>query len=294
MKQFLLIVSFLFTIALTNAQHHGVKNVDPSKNNRQYIGIEGYKKLYKRAPDLSDPSNYFILKGDTLIAIDNKIFKSVAFEYRDENFLKVYKSVAFNPGSKNKNGKSHLKFWKTPLKIFFSERVPSQTQKSLKKFAGEIAKGIDSLQISFVKDIDKANYIIYVDGDFEYNSYLDKKEADYYINWNGKSQITKGFIRVDRKVFFNETLLNEKMQELFVASLGYFTATDKINCQSYFSKCLDQKKSFGELDKEILKYHYSYGICKGIDESTFDELHEKAKVHREQNPKVPYMLSHTE
>jgi len=295
MKQVFSILFSLFCLNATFAQHHNIKNSKSSDNQpKSYISIDDYREVYKKSPEVKDPENFMVIHGDTLIAISSGKKRSIPFEYKDENFLNIYKTVAFNGNYKNKDGKSYLKYWKTGLKIYFSESVSSSTQKSLKKFAKEISEGVDSLNISFVNDIKKANYIIYFNGDFEYNPNLEKSDAEYYINWNGKNQITKGFIKLNRTVYFNETLINEKMQQLFLESLGYFKTTNKLNCNSFFSNCNDSEKKFGALDKEILKYHYSYGICKGIDEETFDALHEKAKNHKKNHPEIPYSVVHIE
>ncbi|ESU28218.1 hypothetical protein FLJC2902T_15640 [Flavobacterium limnosediminis JC2902] len=289
---------FLFTFFFLNttvAQHHNVKNSKSSSgHDKSYISLDDYKQFFKKTPDFKDTSSYMVIQGDTLIAIDSRKKKSVPFEYKDDVFLNLYKKIAFNDNHKSKDGKSRLKYWKSGINVYFSKSIPAQSQKNLKKFAKEISEGIDSLNISFVTDINKANYIVYCSGDFEYASNIEKSEADFSINWNGKNQITKGFLKIDRTTYFNETLMNEKMQQLFIESLGYFRTTDKLDCHSYFSKCYDSKKVFGLLDKEILKYHYSYGICKGIDEETFDGLHENAKNHKKNHPDMPFMMIHIE
>lgn len=296
MKNLFLVIGIVFNLYTSFGQHHDPHSKH-SKNPKDhkgpyYISIEEYKLIFKKAPDLKDPSSYFIIQGDTLVAAHNIIINSVPFEYKDETFLNIYKTVAFNDAHKSKDGKSHLKFWKKGVKVFFSESVPTRTQKNIKDFAKEISEGIDSLKISFVKDLTDANYVIYLAGDFEHCPNLEKSEVDYYINWNGKNQITKGYIKIDSKKFFTEKLLTEKMKELFVQSLGFFKTTDKLNCSSFFSYCYEEGKKFSALDKEILKYHYSYGICKGIDEETFDNLHENAENYRKSNPNIPYTVRH--
>lgn len=296
MKKLFLVIGIIFNLYTSFGQHHDPHSKH-SKNPKDhkgpyYISIEEYKLIFKKAPDLKDPSSYFIIQGDTLVAAHNIIINSVPFEYKDETFLNIYKTVAFNDAHKSKDGKSHLKFWKKGVKVFFSESVPTRTQKNIKDFAKEISEGIDSLKISFVKDLTDANYVIYLAGDFEHCPNLEKSEVDYYINWNGKNQITKGYIKIDSKKFFTEKLLTEKMKELFVQSLGFFKTTDKLNCSSFFSYCYEEGKKFSALDKEILKYHYSYGICKGIDEETFDNLHENAENYRKSNPNIPYTVRH--
>lgn len=279
------------SVSTSLAQHHGSKN---SKDKRVFITIDEYVNIFKKEPDLSDPANYFIVHGDTLVGVENLNIKVVPFEYKDPDFLKTYKKIAFNDISKSKDGKTRLKYWKNGIKIYFSESVPISTRKTIKRFADEISKGIDSLHISFKTNINEANYVIYLNGDFEYNSSLENSDADYYLYWNGKNQITKGYIKINPVVFFNETLMTEKMKELFIQSLGHFKKTDKLNCSSFYSICTEGGKKFSVLDREILKYHYSYGICKGIDEETFDNLHENANNIRKREPDIPHMIKHIE
>lgn len=296
MKQLYCLLA-LFVLFSSNgfSQHHDQKkNIKTSgKTSGRFIPVADYKKLYKKEPDYSNPSNYLVIKGDTLIPIDDSRFKTVNFEYKDENFLKVYKKVAFNNYSKGKDGKAYMLYWKSKLKIYMSDNISSSSQKNFKKFAQEISSGIDSLKITFVKNINEANYVIYTNGDFEYHSELTQKEGDYYIHWKN-SKINRGFIKIDRKAYFNETLFDQKLKELFIQTLGYFQLTDQLHCKSFFSSCHDPNKEFGTLDKEILKYHYSYGICKGINEETFDNLHQKAKEHKKNHPDVPYRISHVD
>ena len=63
----------------------------------------------------------------------------------------------------------------------------------------------------------------------------------------------------------------------FIKSLGHFNSTSKLPCLNIFSNCNSNKKQFTREDLEILKYHYSYGICKFTDLETFEENHKIAK-----------------
>ncbi|CAM3622697.1 hypothetical protein FSS13T_18270 [Flavobacterium saliperosum S13] len=291
MRNVFLFTAFFLCVTTALAQHHGSKN---SKDKRIFISIDEYVSIFKKEPDLSDPKNYFIVHGDTLVGVENLKAKVVPFEYKDANFLETYKKIAFNDNNKSKDGKTRLKYWKNGIKIYLSESVPLSTQKALKRFADEISRDIDSLHISFKKNINEANYVIYLNGDFEYNTSLENSDADYYLNWNGKNQITKGYIKINPVVFFTETLMTEKMKELFIRSLGHFKGTDELNCSSFYSICTEGEKKFSILDREILKYHYSYGICKGVDEETFDGLHENANKLRKNEPNIPHMIKHIE
>lgn len=289
MRNVFLFITILLSVSIALAQHHDSKN---SKDKRVFISIDEYVSIFKKEPDLSNPTNYFIVRGDTLVGVENLKIKVVPFEFKEANFLETYKKIAFNDKSKSKDGKTCLKYWKNGIKIYFSESVPLSTQRAIKRFADEISKDIDSLHISFKKNINEANYVIYLKGDFEYNSSLEKSDADYYLSWNGKNQITKGYVKINPAFFFNETLMTEKMKELFIQSLGHFKKTDQLNCSSFYSICTEGEKKFSVLDKEILKYHYSYGICKGIDEETFDNFHENANNLRKSEPNIKHMIKH--
>jgi len=75
----------------------------------------------------------------------------------------------------------------------------------------------------------------------------------------------------------NEKLRLEKLKTFFFQSLGYFNLIDDFSCDSYFSNCYSKNKKVTKLDIKLLKYHYSYGICKGTNLSTFENQHKKAK-----------------
>jgi hypothetical protein len=46
---------------------------------------------------------------------------------------------------------------------------------------------------------------------------------------------------------------------------------------------------FGKKDLEILKYHYSYGICKGTDLIVFEKNHKDAKETLKGNSKIEFI-----
>ena len=67
------------------------------------------------------------------------------------------------------------------------------------------------------------------------------------------------------------------MKSYFFKSLGYFKLSNKYKCESYFSNCFSNNKNITNFDLSLLKYHYSYGICKGTSLKTFNEQHKRAK-----------------
>jgi hypothetical protein len=62
------------------------------------------------------------------------------------------------------------------------------------------------------------------------------------------------------------------------------------DCTSYFSSCSSDKKKIKKNDLKILKYHYSYRICKGTDLIVFEKNHQDAKETLENgNSKIEFM-----
>lgn len=263
------------------------------KIERTYINIKSFRKVQKRVLTKSDSLNFMFKDNDTLVLLtqkDKKKFVSVPFEYKDENFLKIYKSVAFKKSNDGK--KSYQRYWKEPLRIYLSESISKKRKTNFINFAHEITKGIDSLNVEFVKILNEANFVIYQKGDFEYEKGLKNLNNDYYISWDN-NMINRGFIKIDHEINFNDNLFNEALNKLFIKTLGHFEFTNLIDCSNYFSNCDTSTKKFSKLDYELLKYHYSYGICKGLDEESFDDFHTRANEHKMKFPNIPYKISHT-
>lgn len=273
MKKILCILLIAFSIN-SYSQHKGdvLRHV--------YISLKQYKKKYKKPLTKNDSLNFIYRDNDTLVQVKNYIKPkgtSVPYEYKDSTFLYYYKKVAFNHKNDSVSKKTSMKYWKNDIRIFFSKSISKNTKKELMSFAKNISSQIDSLKISEVKKVEKSNYIVYYFGDYDYESRMaNNKNTDFYIYWR-QNKIYRGAIKIDTKVFFNEKLIIYKIKELFFKTLGYFKFIDDFNCESYFSNCYSPHKKMSELDLELLKYHYSYGICKGTDLETFEEQHKKAK-----------------
>lgn len=294
-KHIVLIILILISSFYVNAQHDIEKSI-PFSTDVRYMNIKSFEKTFKRKLTKNDSINFKFIPGDTLVLltkIDEKKFKTFNFEYKDDTFLDLYKKVAFNKKSKSKDDKYYLRYWKTPIDVYFSESISNKRKKKFMSFVKKNIKGIDSLQINFVNNINESNFIIYLKNDFQYCKNMEKTNHDYYISWD-RSIINKGFIKMDDELYFNDILFNESLNTLFIQTLGHFSLTDELNCSNYFSICKTTKKEFSKLDYELLKYHYSYGICKGIDEESFDNLHLKAREHKIKFPNIPYRISHTE
>ncbi len=271
MKLLPILLVFLFSIN-SHSQKHTTK--------KTYMKIGEYKKIHKTPLIRKDTLNFRYHKNDTMVLIENHIRPkgiNVSYEYKDSTFLHYYKKVAFNHKSDSVNKNTKMKYWKDGIKIFFSSSVSKQTKKDLMSFAKSVASHIDSLSVSEVRKVENSNYIIYFSGDYEYESRLANRKTSDYLYWNKKNQIYKASKKLDPDRYFNEKLRLYEMKKYFITSLGYFKKIDDFSCESYFSNCYSKSKKITVLDIELLKYHYSYGICKGTDLETFEGLHKRSK-----------------
>ena len=249
-----------------------------------YMEYKNYKSLKKSGNKIIDSIGFNIIKNDTLIMIIGYKEKGVKvlYEEKDSIFLERYKQLVFNKKYQNKEErlKPTMKIWKDEVKIYFDKSVSKYNSKKLSEFIHYLDKEIDSLKITVVKDKDKSNYFIYSISDTnEVN--LDARirgNDGYYLLWNNKQNIYSCSLKINEKKNLNEEQILTYLKINFIRSLGYFyQELGNSDCNSYFSICKSDKKEFGKKDLEILKYHYSYGICKGSNLETFEKNHKDAK-----------------
>lgn len=246
-------------------------------NKRYYIP----KKIFEQKYNPQDSIGFRVRGNDTLIGVVNFIKPKgtpIPYEYKDSTFLELYKKIAFNPIHKDSTNSKPMKYWKDGIKIFFSKSMSKSIINEVMVFANTIDKAVDSLKISRVKSIEDSNYIIYYNSDYEYlNELKNKKISDYWISWNGKNQIERGYVRIVKDQMFSNRLATQMIKEQLFGTLGWFNRRNELDCNNYFAKCYSDNKHLTTLDIELLKYHYSYGICKGTRKKTFEEQHKRSK-----------------
>ncbi len=292
MNKKILLILLLISSFFSYSQHtKGLKKTEHLRT--VYMKIKDYKNKYKKQLTKTDSLNFKIINNDTLIKVTN--YKSpkgvpVDYEFKDSLFLNYYKKIAFNHKNDSVSSKTKMIYWKKPIKIYFSKSIKGKTKKSFLKFTSYLSKNIDSLNISEVRKVENSNYIIYYKGDFEYESRMyNYKNTDYYMYWNGNNQIYKCALKIDSENNFNEKLRLYNMKDYFFRSLGNFKLSNEFKCESFFSNCYSNQKRITNFDLALIKYHYSYGICKGTDLKTFEEHHKKAKkIMKKKNHKMQF------
>ena len=256
---------------------------------KKYIPLEMYKQVTGEK-DL--PSNYIVRGKDTMVSVapdfdpfQDQNIQKVAYEPKDEEFLRIYKDVVYNAGRGNSD-KERMRYWKEDINIYFDESVPAEHADQLMKFAEKISTDVDSLSIQQVDKKENSNYLVYY-LNREHTTDFDPRMADprssYYISWNRKQQIYDGSLKVNTELVESEENQLDLLKFNFFRSLGHFKSSYKLDCESFLSAC-KKSRSITDEDLEILKYHYSYGVCKGADLESFTELTTRLNKKLEEEP----------
>ena len=250
---------------------------------RTYMTLKSFKEHYKRPLTKADSLTFKFNKNDTLVLVKGYKLKGVSLPYEevDSTLLEIYKDVVYRKYSNNKSDrKLTMRYWKDEIKIYFSRTVNKKIRKGLKDFVLELDNEIDSLKISFVDDLEKSNYVIYAmnsKDDYKYEKRIKTKNIDYFLFWNGNQQIYDCKMEINTNYFDNEQEIIDYAKNIFVNSLGNFSRTKLIPKENFFSYYTSLNKKFTETDLKLLKYHYSYGICKGTNLEKFEDQHKRAK-----------------
>ena len=269
---FLLVVTF-FIFQSTISQNDSIKS-------SVYLSIKKYREHNKAPLTQKDSINFLYKENDTLALLENYKLPEgviVPYEYKDSTFLHYYTKIAFRrQGIDSLDNKEMMKYWKKPIKIYFSNSISNKVKKDFVSFTKQITNNVDSLSITKVDKLEDSNFIIYYKDDHEYeNNLKEKVMSDYYIAWKNNI-IYSGSIKINTNTLYNDRLILSQLKVLFLQSLGYFKLINDFTCENYFSNCYSDEKKLTKLDLEILKYHYSYGICKGTTLKTFLQQHEES------------------
>jgi hypothetical protein len=281
MRKFIVPFLLLLSISFNYAQH----NKKVLVTSVTHIDIKSYRNYKLNIDSKIDSIGYRIYKNDTLIMVTGYKPKGVEvpYEEKDSIFLERYKNIVYNKKYRYKNQQviPTMKTWKTEIKIYVDKSVDKNTVKKFQEFTKYIDHEVDSLKISFVKNKSKSNYFIYGMKDSASEN-LDVRITNkmiYYLEWNKKQNITSCSLKLNTQDVLSEEQKVSSLKQNFVRTLGYFNLEPNfVDCTSYFSICPSLKKIFDKKDLEILKYHYSYGICKGTNLETFEKNHSDAKA----------------
>jgi hypothetical protein len=278
-KSLLVLTVLILCSSLSLAQH--VTEGSELISLESFMQISGLKKS-------EVPNEAMIFKDqDTLIRArfetkTNDSLLSVPYDYRSKGFTDLYKKIAFVDPNRNDTIPARMRYWKDEMRVYFSEEVVRKDKKGLTAFAEVISSQVDSLNIQVVRKLEDANFIVYYSNHYEFEPRMRKTSSiDYYLSWNG-AFINRGFLRIDKERYFNDNQRLRGLKRYFLKTLGYFNDTKNLDCGSYFSSCSNVDDSLSQLDLELLQYHYSYGICKGVTLKTYEEQLESAQAYKKE------------
>jgi len=294
MKYSLFLFIALFTgisvFAQDSLMKHGAK---------KYISLKLYEDTFGKPADTTEIR---YKDNDTLVRVPldfnpykGKNYIKVEYVPKDSTFLSIYKNVVYNTG-KSSGAKERMRYWKEDVKIYFDKSVPASHAKELMQFAKELSADVDSLTISQNFIPEKANYLVYFlnrDHKTDYEPRIGNSKGGYYISWNGKQQIYDGKLKINTELVKSDKYQLSLLKFHFFKSLGYFKSSSQLDCSSYFSACNTQRELSAK-DLEILKYHYSYGVCKGTDLESFTELTNSMNKKLEEEPNAKLYVVHNE
>lgn len=287
-----------FSVLLSFAQE---RNDLSAAHTNSYVKYASYKAMLKSDRFTVDSIGFFIDKNkDTLIRVSGNNFTKgvrVAYEEKDSVFLNRYKALVFNAthGNANDVKNARMRYWKDEIKVYFDSTVPSKTVREMKKVFKLLDKEVDSLKIKTVNRRDQSNYFIYFvnrPDAIDWDKRITGKSDGGYLSWNGKQQIYNTSIKINSQMIFNEEEQLMTLKKHFIWSLGFFYIQPNQECESFFSSCVYVDKVLTEEDLALIKYHYSYGICKGTDIETFEEQHKSAQKSKRANSKNEHYFIH--
>ncbi len=295
MKNIILILILFFSL-----DSYSQKKYSNIKIGKKYISLKGYKSLFGSSFSKEDSLLFVIRKNDTLIPFPDEYIqpKGVEVEYieKDSIFLDIYEDIVFKKHVNIQNKSTNnlkMRYWKDEIKIYFANNVDKEVKSELSNFANYLNKEVDSLKISFIDNINQSNFIIYdfnSNDDIKYDKRIKDFYNDYYISWKGNQRIYDCKLQINSNSYKNKKDLITASKILFLKSLGHLNLTYLLPKDSYLSAHYSNIKEFSEKDLEILKYHYSYGICKGTDLKTFQEQHYKAKQVLKETGRPMYFI----
>jgi hypothetical protein len=256
----------------------------------RYISLDAYRNMGRELTK-EDYQDLKITFGDTMVKVptdfelpDTPNSRRLFYEFRDPDFLEKYNEVVFW-----KKGLT-LKLWQDEIKMFIAPSIPKKHQAALLDFAEGLSAAVDSLKITEVKNIEEANFFLYYINSkdtLHFEPKLKGKKSSYYVYWNEKQKLDKGFVQVDSDLISKPVYQIANLKYQFFRSLGMFGSSALFECTSYFSNCNDIR-SLSSGDIEILKYHYSYNKANGVSKEGFEKFHsEMQEIHKkDSSPKI--------
>lgn len=258
-----------------------------------YLTIKEFKKLGNELTR-QDSLNFKFHNGDTLVKMPpdfvsqkNEDKYELNYEYRQPEFLEKYKEVVFW-----KEGQCS-RIWEKEMKMYLDPSIPQKHRKALRDFAAGLSTAVDSLTIVEVAKVEDANFHLYYTSTKDtvnYDPHLSKTKSGYYLYWNNRQRLERGFVKVDTESIKNPVYQLANLKYQFFRSLGMFSSSNQFECDSYLSNC-NGIRSLTSQDMEILQYHYAYGKPHAVDKYGFEKFHTEIQEIYRKDPTAKIYIS---
>lgn len=258
-----------------------------------YISIDTYREMGKELSE-EDYLNLKIYREDTLILAPADYKKTPVikgeqfhYEYRNPEFLEIYKEIVFWKKEQT------IRLWEDEIKIFMDATIPPKHQEAFMDFALGLSAAVDSLKVTSVDNKEDSNFIVYYTNSkntYNYEPQLKGNKSSYYLHWNDRQRFEMGYIKVDTDMTGNPEYQIAGLKYHFFRSLGMFSDSKSLSCESYLSDC-PVIRSLTPIDMELLKYHYSYGKPQGVDKRGFEKFTAQMQEIYDRDPNAKIFIS---
>lgn len=229
-----------------------------------------------------------IFEKDSLVITESeKSFNSEIFkEFGEdaENYIYNYQNTVFLNSLSTSKRKYYIQQWMSPILIYFDKSIPRALKKSLINLVEQIEdQDIQNLSISFVKDIDDANYLIKSTNktfDVNYNFKSEEEKKNYVFN-NGSYKLITGNAKKPRGCILELNtdngqsldIMKKNLNQLFFLSLGRFIIFNNLEYEDSFLNAYYQySEKLTEPDIAILKIHYSVIFNSPLTQKEFKKI----------------------
>ena len=191
-------------------------------------------------------------------------YSSLVFsqDLSEKKILEYYQHIALK--QEFKDSKERVKKWTGNINIYCEGKWNTELHKELQLIIKDLSALIGKVKINVVKSKTKANYTIFIGSPEDYVKNIEPKAEErvarnfglFFIYWDQNKRIFKGSMYIDPERAHTLTWQKHLLREELTQSLGLMNDSLEYKNSIFFEK-YSQTTSFSELDKILIKLHYS-------------------------------------
>lgn len=186
----------------------------------------------------------------------------------DEEVITYFEEVAL--GFEFGNASKITRKWNTPMNVFVGGKPTSFLQRELETIKEEInSLATDGFKMEIVTDSVASNYYLFFGSGDEYAKLFPSQKTGVKTNWglfsvfwNGKSNLTSGYMYVD---LYRPDAQAQKhlLREELTQSLGLAQDSEKYD-ESIFQQRWTTTNYYAPIDRELIRLLYHPKISSGL------------------------------